>query len=515
MSALAIYAQPVHEVAQYHSPKRSGFVALCYSTRSGRTLAHDAFERLKHHWPPENLPALEIEKLEARLNAQKGRGFRQVPIRLAQLPETLRDLGAIIDLAPGDSPETTGIWLSQAAFSQPNRQKINLAHLGVCWVDLDLHHENSPPHLRRLNPDEALKQTLARCQNHGLPPPSAVYWTGRGLAVKWYLAEPLPKAAYPRWAAVQATLVNLFEPLGGDSSAQDASRILRLTSTWNPKSAERCRPLFVNEFFGDIVKPSFDDLADAVLPIARADLAALQARRSSRTWQEQRLVCLSDGSVAGKQTANLKKFNPVRLAWLQLDDYRKLATLRPVTQRQEGWTNTLVWLATSALAMAVWASEVRWNSELRSLISELAPHWSLDRVHKATSSVRGRMTRMRDGDWIEWNGQKRPPLYLPRHESILQLLSISDAEAEQLQVIIPKELAQDRARQRDRQRKAEARRIAGKMRRADYVQLADARAQKACDMHAAGESVLSISATLQVSRGHVYRWLKDSRSAED
>ena len=508
MSALAIYAQPVHEVALYHSPKRPGFVALCYSTGSGRTLAREAFQRLRHDWPPTDLTPRETETLQAKLNAQKGQAFKQVPLRLTALPEAMRDPWAYIDLLPGDSPETTSIWLSQAEFSQPNRQKINLAHIAACWVDIDLRHENSPPHLRRLSPDAALKLTLARCKGEGVPQPSAVYWTGRGLAVKWYLTKALPKAAYPRWAAVQSALVKLFESLGADASAQDASRILRLVGTWNPKAAETCRPLFVDEFFGEVVKLSFDDLADAVLPIARAELAALKARRLHNAPGKQRLLCLHGGREERGRASNLEVFNPVRLAWLQLDDYRKLASLRPVAQRPEGWTNTLVWLATSALVIAVWASAVRWDSELGSLVAELAPHWSASRVHAATSTVRNQMARMRDGEWVEWNGRKRPPVYLPRHETILRLLGVTDAEAEQLQVILPNGLVQDRARARDRERKADVRRAENKLSRAQYQGQAHARAEMARSMHAAGTSVQAISAELGVSRGHVYRWLK-------
>lgn len=515
MSALAIYAQPVHEVALYHSPKRHGFVALCYSTGSGRTLARDAFHRLKHDWPPTNLTPGEVEKFHAKLNVQKSQAFKQIPLRLAALPEAMRDPWAYIDLPPGDSPETTSIWLSQGEFSQPNRQKINLAHIAACWVDLDLRHENSPSHLRRLSPDAALKLTLARCREEGLPQPSAVYWTGRGLAVKWYLAEPLPKAAYPRWAAVQSTLVKVFESLGADASAQDASRILRLVGTWNPKADEVCRPLFIHECFGEVAKPTFDDLADAVLPIARAELAALKTRRLQSAPGEQRLPCLRGGRAERGRVSNLEVFNPVSLAWLQLDDYRKLAALRPVEQRPEGWTNTLVWLATSALVIAVWASDVRWDSELSSLVAELAPHWSASRVHTATSTVRNQMARMRNGEWAEWNGRKRPSVYLPRHETILRLLGVTDADAEQLRVILPKELVQDRARARDRERKADVRRAENKLSRAQYLGKADAQAQTARGMHASGASVLAISRALQVSRGHVYRWLRAEEDAND
>ena len=485
----------------YHSPTRHGYVSLAWATRSGRIASAQAMARIRDP---------DLSKSERNLlGAQAGLAFRQYSYPLERLPEVLGNLGRYIPLEEGDTLETTSIWLSQAEFSAPNRQKRNLRSVAVCWVDIDLQHENSPAHLRRLTPQAALEKTLELTQKKGLPTPSLVLWTGRGLAVKWLLDSPLPRSAAPRWAAVQAALVEAFATMGADAAARDASRVLRLADTWNPKSGSRCEVIFVNEFFFEIVRVAFDDLADAVLPLTRAQLEELRRTRSetaalAQARTKQRLTLLQGGHGG----SNLRPFNPVALAWAQVDDYRKLAALRPVADRAEGWTNTLVWLATSALAVAVWADADLWLNEIPSLVQELAPHWSEARAMQATATVRTRMRAMARGEWVEFEGRKRPPVYTPSHKYILNTLGVTDPEAEQLAVIIPEELAQERVRERDRARKKEVRRKEGRVPREEYkrhrLEGSLQREHEAVEMYRCGQPVKGISEALGLSLSRTY-----------
>lgn len=492
---------PQSEPALYHNPARRGYATLAWATRSGRVASAQAMSRL-------GLP--DLSKPERNfLGAQAGLAFRQHSYPLEQLPTVLDNLDRHIPLEEGDTLETTSIWLSQAEFAVPNRQKKNLRSVAVCWVDIDLQHENSPAHLRRLTPEAALEKVLEIARVKKLQTPSLVLWTGRGLAVKWLLDTPLPRAAAPRWAAVQAALVEAFAALGADASARDASRVLRLAGTWNPKSGSSCEVIFVNEFFFEIVRVAFDDLADAVLPLTRAQLEELRHKRSEATALaqarvKQRLTLLQGGRGSG----NLKSFNPVLLAWAQVEDYRKLGVLRPQGSREEGWTNTLVWLASSALAIAVWADADLWGNEITGLVQELAPHWGAARVMQATAGVRSRMQAMARGKWVDFQGRMRPPVYTPSHKYILSALGVKDSEAEQLAVILPEDLARERARERDRSRKQEARREQGSLPRADYErQRLDAsleRERQAVEMYHRGQPVKGISEALGLSLSRTY-----------
>ncbi len=436
--ALAPYCRPGFEAAQYHDASRPGYLVFGYSTATGRQIARDAFRRKE---AGEHYDGWEL-----------GAGYRQRSLPLREMPRVLADPARHLPISANDPG--TDIWVSQGEFTRPNRQKINLARIAVCWVDIDLRHEGAPTRLSSLTPDKALALVLARIAERGLPPASMVLWTGRGLCIKWY-TDVLPKAAYPRWAAAQAALVETFADLGADAAARDASRILRLAGTYNSKSGTLCEPIYVNEFFGEVQRTAFDDIADAVLPFTRQQLAELRAKRAAAAKARKQRLANRLIALEGSRRAsgNLQAFNPVRLAWLQLDDYRKLASLRAVGQRPEGWTNSLVWLATSALAVAVWADADRWDNELASLCRELAPHWSASRIAQATSTVRSRMQQMSQGMWVDWQGKKRPPVYTPRHSTILQQLGVTDAEAEQLFVIIPNDLARERDRLRQHERR--------------------------------------------------------------
>lgn len=498
--ALPYYSQPLHEALIYHDPGRSGFFTLAWSTESGRKLAANAAGLLKSQiQPPANTPLWHIMRKdidwESSIRPYLGRAFQQRSFPLAALETVLCDLPAHITLGTGDRFETTSVWISQGEFRKPNRQKLNLARIAVCWVDLDLRHYDSAPHLRRLTPNQALTKVLARCTEKKLPAPSLVLWTGRGLALKWP-TDILPAAAYPRWAAVQKALVEVFGDLGADDAARDASRILRVAGTYNPKGDGRCEAIFVNEFFGEIERVAFDDLADAVLPITRAQLQGLRTERRAKKIQptkiQQRLKVVKNDR--GKRN-QLLPFNGVRLAWAQLEDYRKLAKLRPVGSRPEGWTNTLVWLASSALAMAVWADADRFNKEFYSLTRELAPHWSVSRCAQAVASVRTRMAAMQRGEWVEFQGRKVPPIYTPRHRTVIDLLCLTPSETSELGVVITR----NDKRQRDREAKGKLRRAKGVLHRDEYLNQVDIRRQKAKELRASGGTWKEVGDMLGVS----------------
>ena len=459
--SLLAAARPENEAALYHQGGRAGYFTLGWSTKSGRTTAANAMQRLQ------NFPKAERSKYGG---PDLGAGYKQHSFSLASMPDVLRNIEQHIPLSPPDSWETTSIWISQGEFTRPNRQKINLARIAVCWVDLDLHHETSPAALKALGKDKALERALSISRSRGIPTPSLILWTGRGLVLKW-LVDVLPKQAYPRWAAVQRMLVEAYAELGADAAARDASRILRIPGTFNPKSGDLCEPIFVNVFWGEVQRFAFDDLANEVLPFTREQIEKLRQERAlARQQRARRLeqhLKVVESEHPGK--GNLRAFNPVRLAWGQVDDYRTLAAMRPVETRPEGWTNTIVWMAASALAVAIWADADRFDREFIALASELAPHWSASRLLQSVSSVKSRMQQMARGEWVEHNGKKRPPVYTPKHSTILRELGVTDVQAEQLSVIIPRELVEERARERSRKRDAERRRLAQVKTRPDWL----------------------------------------------
>jgi hypothetical protein len=87
----------------------------------------------------------------------------------------------------------------------------------------------------------------------------------------------VPRAALPRWRACQGALWHALRHLGADRLAGDAARVLRLVGTRHRGTGT------LVEAITPVGEPwDFDLLADEVLPLPRAELAALSLERAKR-----------------------------------------------------------------------------------------------------------------------------------------------------------------------------------------------------------------------------------------
>jgi DNA-directed RNA polymerase specialized sigma subunit len=71
---------------------------------------------------------------------------------------------------------------------------------------------------------------------------------------------------------------------------------------------------------------------------------------------------------------------------------------------------------------------------------------------------------MARGEWTTFQGRKVPPVYTPKHSTIIDMLGLTDDEMTQLDVIITDDIKKDR----DRDRKRSQRREAGAVDRETY-----------------------------------------------
>jgi len=191
----------------------------------------------------------------------EGSGKKQDSYRLSQMPVVLSML---------DHSRDT--WLSQAEFIKPNRRVVNLARIGLLFADLDTYRE---PWAQGRSPEQLAAAVMFRCYDEGVPPPSILVFSGRGVQAKWLLDGTLPRQALPRWNACQRYLIDRLAGLGADPAAKDASRVLRLVNTVNSKSGEVCRVIHVEHGpDGEPIRYNFEYLAEALLPVARWDIEA-------------------------------------------------------------------------------------------------------------------------------------------------------------------------------------------------------------------------------------------------
>ena len=413
---------------------------------------------------------------------EEGAGFTQAMIPLERLASVLADPAAAL---PAARDGRVHLWMSQASFSRPNRLKRNVSGVGVCWVDLDLRHDNSDVELRGLTPSAALRELLEACQSKGVPAPSAVFWTGRGMVAKWYLTQPLSHSALPRWDAVQLWLAKTLAPFGSDLLAKDACRILRLPGSLNPRAEgpyNRCEPLFARESFGEVERVCFDDLADKVLPLSRKEVTARKQAKATRE---------------ALTAASLPKKSRAGLAQGQLQDFRRLAAMVPPKERGEGWSNAVVLLASASLAVAVNGDLGRWERELMPLARELVPHWSAARIVASSAAVRARLAARARGATVS--------LFRFTHEKILDMLG-ARAYVSQLSTILSAEEARVRKRRRDRERYAAKR----KPREAGREGLA----AQVLALRQTGMPMAEVAAQLGVNRTHAYALYKRALAGE-
>jgi hypothetical protein len=342
-------------------------------------------------------------------------------------------------------------WLSQAEFIKPNRRVVNLARIGLLFADLDTYRE---PWAQGCKPWQLTATVLFFCHNEGVPPPSMLIFSGRGLQAKWLLEGALPRQALPRWNLCQRYLVDRLAWLGADPAVKDASRVLRLVNTVNSKSGEVCRVIHVeNGLDGEPIRYNFEELAKALLPVARRDIET--GRKACADRRQFKLL-------SGSRIGNLRTLNRRQLAWDRLEDLRLLAQLRGGVIQGERMLHLFWRLNFLLLSGATHSSKMYY--EAAALARELDPRWNYRSKELMTLYTKAKTHEA--GERMKFGGRKLPPLYTPKNDTLISLFSITDDEQRLLHTIISRDIAAERHRKRDEVR----RRAAGAVDRATYLE---------------------------------------------
>lgn len=399
---LALFS-PGDEAQMYHDSTRSGFFSLLVDSRGGK---------------------------------------RQSSHRLADLPKVLGVLDKNVDT-----------WISQAEFIRPNRRVVNLLRLGLLFADLDTYRV---PALASRKPDELAASVLFLCAEAGLPAPSILIYSGRGIQAKWLLEGTLPRQALPRWNACQRYLVDRLAHVGADPMAKDASRVLRTVETVNSKSGEVCRVVHVQSGNdGQPVRYNFEYLAETLLPAARWTIEQQrQEQAESRTKKKPFLL------VPGGKADNLRGFSGRQLAWDRLEDLRKLAELRGGVGEGSRMQH-LFWRLNFLLLSGATNSKQMYH-EAAALARELDPQWNSR--SKELMTLFSKAKAYEAGEKVTFGGKEFTPLYTPKNDTLINLFRITVDEQQHLKTIIGTGMA----RERDRKRHEARRRANGVLDRDTY-----------------------------------------------
>lgn len=403
--------------------------------------------------------------------ASRGAGAKQQrSYRLEQLPEIIKLL---------DRKNDT--YISQAEFIKPNRRVVNLARIGLSFVDLDFY---SCPDLRDLAPDQVAGQVLGHAHDNGIPFPSVVVSSGRGLYLKWFFDSTIPRQALPRWNALQRSLVDSFAYFGADQRAKDASRVLRLESTVNTKTGDLVKIIYPTT---TPVVYDFEQLCRDALPLDRHDIRQQQQNRPQ-------LQVIQGGNRKG-----LRPLSAIRLNWDRLEDLRRLAALRGGVE--VGHRDAFLFLGACFAAWTI--APNRLYIEAEALAREFAPAYNRAQIHGYTSSAVSRASAAAAGHLLNWNGQQIDPRYRFTNATLIDWLQITGDEEKQLQTIISTGEAMERDRLRHRQQRA----AAGAVDRQAYLANAEDKRATARIMRAGGATVGQIAAELGCSERTIQRYV--------
>lgn len=410
--------------------------------------------------------------------------------RNIQSSHRLSDMPIVLGLLDRHHVDT---WLSQAEFLCPNRRVVNLARLSLLFADLDTYKIDD---LKARTPDQLVSAVLKHCADEGIPLPSLLVFSGRGIQAKWFLDKPIPRQALPRWNACQKHLVDALDALGADRQARDASRVLRLINTVNTKSGEICRVVHVES--GPDGKPisyAFEQLADVLLPQRRSELERERVERKER--RANRLALVED---TGRNFSGLHRFSGRKLAWDRLEDLRRLVELRGGVQEGERMLH-LFWQLDFLLLSGATNSRQMYH-EAAALARALDASWGYSSHELMTLYAKARAYE--SGQKVTFGGHEYSPLYTPHNDTLINIFRITDAEQRQLRTIISQQIAAERHAQRERER----RRQAGAIDRASYLETAANKAVEARLLRAQGLSVRAIAQKMGVSAGAVAGYLK-------
>jgi len=409
---------------------------------------------------------------------------RQSSHRLADMPKVLSLL---------DKKRDT--WMSQAEFIQPNRRVVNLLRLGLLFADLDTYRV---PALVGRTPEALAASVLYFCGEEGLPLPSVLIYSGRGIQAKWLLDGTIPRQALPRWNACQRYLVDRLAHVGADPMAKDASRVLRTVETVNSKSGEVCRVVHVQSSAdGEPIRYNFEYLAEVLLPTARWTIE--QQRQEQAEQRERRATKKPFRLVPGGKADNLRGFSGRQLAWDRLEDLRKLAELRGGVSEGSRMQH-LFWRLNFLLLSGATNSKQMYH-EAAALARELDPQWNSR--SKELMALFSKAKAYEAGEKISFGGKDYAPLYTPRNDTLINLFGITTDEQRQLKTIVSQAEAAERHRKREECR----RRASGAVDRETYLEAANSKQAKAQSLRREGLSVRAIAKQMAVSVMAVSRYI--------
>ena len=410
--------------------------------------------------------------------------MKQRSYPLSEMPKVLSSIDKELDT-----------YISMGEFSKYSRKTEHLLRIGVLYVDIDTYYFEFS---KGRTPKQLADSVLFHCDDVGIPRPTTLVFSGRGIQAKWLLKTPVPHKALYRWKACQEQLIKKLEKIGADTAAKDASRVLRVVGTKNTKSGEYCSVVHVeSDKSGEPVRYCFDELAHNLLPVERE---VYERKRADKQRKKDNLKAIQGGFKKG-----LKKPGGNRLALDRFGDLKKLLEIRWGGKTVErGERMKFLFWQLNFLLLAGATTPQHLKSKAKSLAEDIDPNWRFNPAALETLATKGMKYLKRER--VTFNGKDYLPLYTPHNETLINTFKITEEEQKQLKTIISKELSAERHRVRETTR----RRTSGAIPREVYEQNAADKKKRAVLLRSQGLTIRAIAEKMNVSPSSVSNYLKDS-----
>jgi hypothetical protein len=315
------------------------------------------------------------------------------------------------------------LYFSMQAFKRPNCRKIwNLAAIGCAFSDLDY----KVTRWKGQDPRRVLTAVLLALNDAKIPPPSFVMDSGSGLHPVW-LTNLVPPAALKRWDLIQEQLLEVLKPFGADPVAKDAARVLRLSGGWNPNAARKDPTRGLVHLIwiqGDeLARPyryDFDELADEILPMTRAEIVSLRAECAKRRSKSTPNSRTGRKPAARRDSASYAETVLEDLHRLRQHRYRSTGGRLPAGQRDN-------WLFVASMALS-WITPASALQEQIEALAEQVSSWRGREAKLRMGTIIRRAKHAAAGKLIEFNGKEVDPRYRMKAETIIKWLSIEEDE---------------------------------------------------------------------------------------
>jgi hypothetical protein len=380
----------------------------------------------------------------------------------------------------------------------PCKAQWNLAYLQALWVDLDFYKKRA---YQNGTPRSMLPLVLDRIRELGLPWPSYIMSSGKGLFAVW-LHDRMTPSYLPVWKAMQKRFNDGFVDMGRDIQAMPATQHFRVPGGTNDgRSVEMLWPAYADQ----VQRYDFDTLRAEILPYTpkqvRAHRKAKALKKAERA--EKAEARQADGAVQAKPA---RKLNRRTFATVVSRDLEKLFEDRfqghPVPH---GERDTWLYHLTTAAAWLLPPDALRQEVKRLAPLCGFAPGRALTLMGSVIRNAR----RAASGATSRYKRRAVDPRYRTNPRKMVEIFGVSVEEAIRLdlRVIVPLSVKRDRAALRAeayrRKNGAKSRKVA----QAERLALG----QWCLEQRAAGRKVTELAFEKKVSTSQIEKATREAK----